>query len=256
MSNRSNLFGVEVDELDMSGAAEQIADWLDEDNWSCRFVVTPNVDHVVMLQSNEALQAAYEDASMVLADGFPLIVASKLLGRPLPERVAGSELVPKLFDQLKERSKPTTAYLLGAMPGVAVKAARAIDREWPHIKIVGTYSPPFGFENDEAECEAILQRIEEVAPEVVVFGVGAPKQEIWTHKFHKRLKTKVLFCVGATIDFLAGEKSQAPVWMRRSGLEWLHRCASEPKRLAKRYAKDAVLFPQIFFREWAGNRRR
>lgn len=247
--NRVRMFGVDIDVLDMRQTVDRIHGWIESDERDCKYVVTPNVDHVVMLQKNEQLQQAYEDASMVVADGFPLIVASKWLGNPLPERVAGSELVPLLFDRFQERDRPTRVYLLGAMPGVAVKAARAIDRRWSNIRVVGTYSPPFGFQDDEAECEAILKRIQDSEPELVVFGVGAPKQEIWTQRFHKRIDAKALLCVGATIDFLAGEKAQAPVWMRRCGLEWLHRCASEPKRLVKRYLTDARIFPQILLRE-------
>ena len=129
-----------------------------------------------------------------------------------------------------------------------------IDKKWPNVKVVGTYSPPFGFQDDEDECESILRRIEETKPDVVLFGVGAPKQELWTQRFHKRIDAKVLLCIGATIDFLAGEKAQAPVWMRRCGLEFVHRCASEPKRLLKRYLKDARLFPQIVFQEWQAKR--
>lgn len=254
MSPRISLFGVEIDNVDMSSAADCVVRWLAEEDRECRFVVTPNVDHVVMLQSNEQLKHAYRDAALVLADGFPLIAASKLLGKPLPERVAGSELIPALFDRLESRQQPTRVYLMGAMPGVAIKAARQIDRRWPHIKIVGTYSPPFGFENDDSECETMLANLEAAQPEVVIFGVGAPKQELWAHRFHDRIAAKVLFCVGATIDFLAGEKSQAPIWMRRSGLEWVHRCASEPRRLIGRYAKDAIVFPQILFREWSNSR--
>ena len=253
-SERVSLFGVEIDVLGMSGAIQRIGDWLELNDGQCRYVVTPNVDHIVMLQKHEAFRAAYEDAALVLADGFPLIVAARWLGKRLPERVAGSELVPALFDELQQREKPTSVYLLGAMPGVAVKAARRIDRDWPHLRIAGTYSPPFGFEKDEEECESILQRIEEADPDLLIFGVGAPKQELWTHRFRDRIRAKALFCVGATIDFLAGEKPQAPIWMRRSGLEWIHRCASEPRRLAKRYATGAVVFPQIVFREWAGGR--
>ncbi len=257
MRERISLFDVEIDSLDMQGAVQQLVSWIDEDNAEqCRYVVTPNVDHVVMLQENQQLMEAYKSAAMVLADGFPLIVASKWLGKPLPERVAGSELIPALFDELQRREKGARVYLLGAMPGVAVKAARRIDRDWPGLTIAGTYSPPFGFENDEQECEAILQRIEEARPDVLVFGVGAPKQELWTHRFRDRIKAKTLFCVGATIDFLAGEKPQAPVWMRRTGLEWIHRVASEPRRLARRYAAGAVIFPQIVFREWTGVRSR
>lgn len=275
-----SLFGVEIDELDMLGSVDQIMEWLDEieteDAWddaessssngpnetgvsgesktsesACRYIVTPNVDHVVMLQSNEELKAAYADAAMVVADGFPLIVASKLLGSPLPERVAGSELVEVFFNHLADRDgNKTRVYLLGAMPGVADRAATRVQERWPHVDVVGTHSPPFGFEHSDEESSEILRRIEEADPEVVIFGVGAPKQELWTHRFQDRLDGRVVFCVGATIDFLAGEKPQAPVWMRRSGLEWLHRCASEPKRLAKRYAKGAIVFPQIVFREW------
>ena len=237
----------------MQTSVERIFSWVESDTRDCKFLVTPNVDHVVMLQSNSELRQAYQEASLVVADGFPLIVASKLLGSPLPERVAGSELVPLLFDRFQERDEPTSVYLLGAMPGVAVKAAREIDRRWPKVRVVGTYSPPFGFEKDEAECESILNRIQQAQPEVVIFGVGAPKQELWTSRFHDRLDTKALLCVGATIDFLAGEKPQAPVWMRRSGLEWLHRCASEPRRLLMRYVTGARVFPQIVLREWWGS---
>lgn len=253
MTNRISLFGLDIDVLDMAGAIDQIVEWLDCDG-KCRYVVTPNVDHVVMLRKNAEFRSAYQDASLVLADGFPLIVASRWLGKPLPERVAGSELIPALFDRLEKRTAPTRVFLLGAMPGVAVKAARRIDRDWPHLKIAGTYSPPFGFEKDDAESESILARIEAANPDVVIFGVGAPKQELWAQRYQDRIQSRIMFCVGATIDFLAGEKAQAPVWMRRSGLEWLHRCATEPRRLAKRYAMGAIAFPQIVFREWVSGR--
>lgn len=252
--SRVSLFGVDVDVIDMKGAVDVVTGWLDESAAPCRFVVTPNVDHVVQLQRNVGLQAAYADAGLVLADGFPLVVAAKWLGKPVPERVAGSELIPELFNSLQREGRRTSVFLLGAMPGVAVKAARQIDKNWPILNVVGTYSPPFGFEHDEMECESILKRIEAVQPDILILGVGAPKQELWTHRFQDRIQAKALFCVGATIDFLAGEKPQAPVWMRRTGLEWIHRVASEPKRLAMRYAKGAFLFPQIVFREWTSTR--
>lgn len=255
MGKRISLFGVHIDVLDMQESVHRISGWLTEPRTICKFVVTPNVDHVVTLQSNASLKQAYQRASLVLADGFPLILASRLLGKPLPERVAGSELVPALFDKLEQRKEPTRVYLLGAMPGVAVRAARNIDRRWPHINIVGTYSPPFGFEHNENDCEAILERIETAEPELVVFGVGAPKQELWTTRFQNRIKAKAVLCVGATIDFMAGEKAQAPMWMRRYGLEWIHRCASEPKRLTKRYLLGASMFPRIVFREWLSRNR-
>jgi N-acetylglucosaminyldiphosphoundecaprenol N-acetyl-beta-D-mannosaminyltransferase len=252
---RINLFGVELDALDMRGAVHVIGDWLGQPiKSSCRYVVTPNVDHVVMLQDNLQLQAAYQDAALVVADGFPLILASQLLGRPLPERVAGSELVPALFSCLQSRETKTRVFLLGAMPGVADRAAMKIERQWPHVDVVATCSPPLGFEQDDRQCERILVQIEQVQPDLLIVGLGAPKQELWVHRFHTRIAANVVLCVGATIDFLAGEKRQAPIWMRRTGLEWLHRVGSEPRRLARRYALGAYVFPQLFFREWMSSR--
>ena len=110
-AERISLFGIDIDVIDMRGSVDRIISWLADDKRDCKFVVTPNVDHVVMLQKNEQLKQAYDDASLVVADGFPVIVASKLLGSPLPERVAGSELVPHLFDRLQAQTKPTKVYL-------------------------------------------------------------------------------------------------------------------------------------------------
>ena len=121
---------------------------------------------------------------------------------------------------------------------------------WPAVEVVGTYSPPLGFEKDETENAAILSRIATARPEVLIVGLGAPKQELWVHKHQTAINAKVALCVGATIDFLAGERSRAPVWMREAGLEWAYRIFTEPRRLAARYAKDALIFPRILAREW------
>ena len=106
------------------------------------------------------------------------------------------------------------------------------------------------FEKDYEENQRILQLIEQAEPDLLVVGLGAPKQELWVHAHRDRLHAKVALCVGATIDFLAGEKARAPRWMRRMRLEWLHRLLSEPRRLAKRYARDAWVFPQLVWGEW------
>jgi N-acetylglucosaminyldiphosphoundecaprenol N-acetyl-beta-D-mannosaminyltransferase len=111
-----------------------------------------------------------------------------------------------------------------------------------------------GFEKDPTEEQRILQLLRNASPELLIVGLGAPKQELWVHRHFRQLPAKVALCVGASIDFIAGEKKQAPVWMRRSGLEWLHRMMSEPKRLAKRYAHDAWVFPQLVWRDWRAGR--
>lgn len=249
MAPRVELFGVQMDPLRMDQAVAQVLSWVQDDRTRCRFVVTPNVDHVVMLEHHQGLQAAYRDASLVLVDGAPVLWSSRLLGHALPERVAGSDLVPNFFAAVSEEQR-VRVYLLGAGPGVADRAAANIRRRWPAVDVVGTYSPPLGFEKDAAETESILARIEAVQPDVVIVGLGAPKQELWVHQHCQRIAAKVALCVGATIDFLAGERSRAPVWMRDAGLEWLYRIATEPRRLAARYAKDAWLFPRLLAKEW------
>ena len=247
MSETINLFGMGISRITMKGAIECVQNWCAEPRGeSCRYIVTPNVDHAVMFQHCVDLRNSYDDASLVLADGMPLVIASRLVCQPLPQRVAGSDLVPQLF----AAGKRLKVFLLGAAPGVAATAAGRIENQWPAVDVVGTYSPPPGFENDAAENERILATIAAAAPDLLVVGFGAPKQEIWVHRYQHQLAAKVAICGGATIDFLAGHRQRSPVWMRRIGLEWLYRVASEPRRLAGRYAHDAWRFPPLVWREW------
>jgi N-acetylglucosaminyldiphosphoundecaprenol N-acetyl-beta-D-mannosaminyltransferase len=249
MTKQVRLFGFDIDAVRMPEAVERVIAWVRAGQCDCRYVVTPNVDHAVMFQENQQLRAAYDSAALVLADGWPVVLASRLLRKPVPERVAGSDLVPALFDAA-QASGGVRVYLLGAAEGVADTAAQNIRQRWPAVEVVGTYSPPMGFEHDQQENEAILERVAAAKPDVLVIGLGAPKQELWVHAHRETLQVPVALCVGATIDFLAGNKSRAPRWMQRTGLEWLHRLGSDPRRLAGRYARDAWHFPQLVWNEW------
>jgi N-acetylglucosaminyldiphosphoundecaprenol N-acetyl-beta-D-mannosaminyltransferase len=239
------LFGVKIHAVNMRQAVETICDWTASRERGCRFVVTPNVDHVVLLRHHLGLQQAYRAASLVLADGWPLVLASRLLSRPLPERVAGSDLVPALFAS----GHPLRVFLLGAGPGVADRAARRIHDTWPSVSVVGTCSPPLGFESQPEQTEKILASVNQSEADLLVLGLGAPKQELWIHAHHGQLRVPAALCVGATIDFLAGHRRRAPLWMQRAGLEWFYRMIKEPRRLAGRYAYDASVFPQLLWRE-------
>lgn len=252
MDNKTSLFGIDIDVLDMQGAVGRLREWVKSQSRPCRYVVTPNVDHAVLYQESEALRTSYEGADMVLADGHPIVWTSRITGKRLPERVAGSELVPALFDSYQEGDETLKVFLLGAADGVAARAAEKMKSQWSKVETVGVYSPPMGFEKSEEECEIILQKLKEADCDVVVVGLGAPKQEIWVSKYADRIPASAALCVGATIDFLAGEKKRAPVWMQKYGVEWLHRMCSEPKRLVKRYARDAWIFPQLVLRQMAG----
>jgi len=248
MGCRVRLFGVDIDALAMGEAVARILSWVGDPESRCRYVVTPNVDHTVLLANRADLREAYREASLVLADGWPVVAAARLLGRGLPERVAGSDLAPALFAAVSE--EPMRVFLLGAAPGVAEQAAVNIHSRWPIVRVTGTYSPPLGFENDVEENRRILERIAAARPHLLIIGLGAPKQELWVHRNREKVEARVALCAGATIDFLAGRRRRAPRWMQRSGLEWLHRVACEPHRLAGRYARDAWVFPQLVWREW------
>jgi N-acetylglucosaminyldiphosphoundecaprenol N-acetyl-beta-D-mannosaminyltransferase len=255
---RVRLFGVEIDPLRISEAVQKVLAWVDEPG-QCRYVVTPNLDHAILLQEHEGLRRAYADAGLALVDGMPVLLAAKLLRRGIPERVAGRDLVPALFDAASQRflrhtglesARHLRVYLLGAGPGVAQRAAVQIERRWPGVEVAGCYSPAIGFERRPEENDAILDRIVTANADVLVVGLGAPKQELWVHAHRDRIAAPVALCVGATIDFLAGERRRAPKWMRAIGMEWFHRMASEPRRLAKRYLRDAVRFPSLLWNEW------
>ena len=252
-----SLFGMNIHAIDMRTAVDVVLGWCRAgDNRRCRYVVTPNVDHAVMFQSRADLRQAYDRAALVLVDGAPLVAASRLLRRPLPERVAGSDLVPALFDHVSAENgaAPLRVFLLGAAAGVGQQAALEIERRWQTVEVVGTYSPPLGFENDPLENERILALLDEAKPELLLVGLGAPKQELWVERHTAQLPVQVALCVGATIDFLAGAKQRSPLWMRHVGLEWFHRLSSEPSRLAGRYLRDAWVFPRLVWREWRGAR--
>ena len=244
---RVGLFGVEIDCVRLDEAVQRIL-VMARTPGPCRFVVTPNLDHSMQLQTNAALRRAYADAALVIADGWPVVLASHLFGTPLPGRVTGSDLVPALLEAASERD-PLRIFLLGAAPGVAQRAAIRVERDYPGAIVVGTRSPEFGFERDAAENSKILAHVEESKADVLVVGLGAPKQELWVHAHQDRIRANVALCVGATIDFLAGERSRAPEWVQRVGAEWVHRMMSEPRRLGPRYAKNALGLPSLLLRE-------
>ncbi|TWT87530.1 putative N-acetylmannosaminyltransferase [Pseudobythopirellula maris] len=246
---RVELFGISIDAVRIDEAVDQLTRWCSAgDGGHCRYVVTPNVNHIVQLQRNAALREAYADASLVVADGWPIVAASRRLGQSLPERVAGSDLAPAMFDRgLSDR--PLKVFLLGGGAGVPQSAAENVSRQWPGVEIVGALSPSFSFTADRGEQDEAIAMINDAEPHLLVVGLGAPKQEIWLQANHRRLKARVAIAGGATIDFLAGEQTRAPRWVQRARLEWVFRIATNPRRLAGRYLHDGLRFPWIVARE-------
>jgi N-acetylglucosaminyldiphosphoundecaprenol N-acetyl-beta-D-mannosaminyltransferase len=205
-------------------------------------VVTPNVHHLVMLRDDPELREAYRKADYRICDSKIVQYASIFLGHPIKEKISGSDLFPAFYEYNKDNQK-IKIFLLGAETGIARQAQEKINQKVGRKIIVDTYSPPFGFEQDERECQKILDLIQSSGATVVAVGLGSPKQEKWIIKYRDCLKKISIFlAIGATIDFEAGNKSRSPKWMSNVGLEWFYRLICEPKRLWRRYLIECLPF--------------
>lgn len=205
-------------------------------------VFTPNVDHLIKLQKDQEFYKAYDIATYKVCDSQIVMYASKFLGTPLKEKISGSDLFPAFYNHYKDNEN-IKIFLLGAAEGVAKKAQEQINRKVGRNMIVDSYSPSFGFENNEEECLKIVDMINKSGATVLAIGVGAPKQEKWIALYKDKLfNIKIFLALGATLDFEAGNKKRAPQWMSVAGVEWLHRLMSEPHRLWKRYLVDDLPF--------------
>lgn len=205
------------------------------------FVVTPNVDHLVKLQKDAELYQAYQLANYRVCDSKIVEYILKFLGTPIQEKISGSDLFPAFY-QYNRDNEAIRIFLLGAQDGIAQQAQDRINAKVGRAIVSDNYSPSFGFEESEDECQAIIDRINQSGATVLAVGLGAPKQEKWIVKNRHLLPNiKVFLAVGATIDFEAGYKARSPKWMSNVGLEWLHRISTEPQRLWKRYLVDSWL---------------
>jgi N-acetylglucosaminyldiphosphoundecaprenol N-acetyl-beta-D-mannosaminyltransferase len=241
-----------VDVVSFDGAIAAIVDLARAKKGGAVF--TPNVDHVVQVEENIALRNAYAACELSLVDGQPLVWLSRAMGRPLPEKISGSDLVDPLCARLA--AEGLTVFLLGGMPGVPEAAAAELQRRHPALRIAGTLSPPFGFEKSAGENQNVIDAVINARPDVVLVALGAPKQELWWHAHKAALAPAVGLGIGATLDFLAGTQVRAPRWMQRVGLEWVHRLVGDPKRMAERYLVRDRAIVGIAWRTWRTHRRR
>lgn len=208
------------------------------------YVVTANVDFLVQARGDIELLRILIEADLVVCDGTPLVWASGWLGNRLPERVAGSDLVPALLRESERRGY--RIFLLGGTEESIRGATERIAIDYPGAQLVGAYSPPFR-SLLEMDHDEIKRRVQAAAPNVLLVAFGCPKQEKWINMQYRSLGVPVSIGVGATVDFLAGQVSRAPVWMRSAGLEWVYRLCQEPGRLFKRYATDLYVFGHGIF---------
>lgn len=241
---RIKFLNIEVDNLSMQESIEEISELIQKKVPS--YVVTPNVDHIVKIEKDEEFKKVYENADLVLTDGMPLIWISKLLNKPIKEKVSGSDMFPRLCELAAQ--KGYKVFLLGAADGVANKAANNLTQKYKGLNIVGTYSPIYGFEKDENEINKIIKIVNDLKPDILAVGLGAPKQEKFIYKYKDKLNVPISLAIGASIDFEAGNIKRAPIWMQKSGLEWFYRLCKEPKRMFKRYIIDDLKIIKVYFK--------
>ena len=203
-------------------------------------VVTPNLDHLRRYCHDLSFGALIAEADLVIADGMPLVWASRLQGTPLPERVPGSNLISSLAAAAGERGR--SVFLLGGDPGTAQGAAQALQQKYPSVRIAGTHFPPFGYQDNPREMSAIIQTLSDAKPDIVFVALGSPKQEKLIARLRPILPDAWWVGVGNSFSFLAGHVKRAPVWMQRIGMEWLHRLGQEPRRLFRRYLIVGIPF--------------
>jgi len=209
------------------------------------YIVTPNVDHIVMAQRNDALRAVYSGATLSLADGQPVVWLSRLLGMPVPERVSGSDLIDPLMAMAAARQYPV--FFFGASPDVSTEAARRLTARHRGLVVAGRDTSVWSSDDTtRPEDSPVVRAIHASGARIVVLALGCPKQELWMARHAAALAPAVAIGLGASLDFVAGAVTRAPGWVSAAGLEWLFRLVQEPRRLAYRYlVRDVQILPIV-----------
>jgi N-acetylglucosaminyldiphosphoundecaprenol N-acetyl-beta-D-mannosaminyltransferase len=204
------------------------------------WLLTATLDYVRRFAQDPAARAVFRGADLIVADGMPILWAARLRGRPLPDRVAGSDLVWLLAERAARDGR--SLFLLGGNPGAAEAAARRFQERWPGLRIAGLASPRLGSPPAEAELAPLRAELQAARPDLVYVALGVPKQDELIAALRPHLPGAWWVGVGISLSFVAGEVRRAPPWMQRSGLEWAHRLAQEPRRLARRYLVEDLPF--------------
>ncbi|WP_407292003.1 WecB/TagA/CpsF family glycosyltransferase [Stutzerimonas zhaodongensis] len=239
----STIKGFDIDFYDGSNA-ELIDHIIEGSEHAFSYIVTPNVNHVVRLEEDPELRRAYASASYRICDSQVLKRLMTLLRNPVPEVIPGSTLTGELMDIAEAKRWRVTVI------GSDTSDIRTMRQLYPNVTFLH-HNPPMGFFADPQAVQACLDFVIQHPAELVVLAVGCPRQEILARMIRADGRAQgVGLCVGASIDFLSGRVRRAPRWMQRMSLEWLHRMCTEPRRLAKRYANDAVRMIPILYRQF------
>lgn len=249
-SSKVKLFGLDIDALTLTQTVTALCARVAQRPTTV--VVTPNVDHIVSLSEVPALRQLYGAADFIVADGMPLVWASRLLGTPLPERVNGTDLFESLCQQAQSNGWRVGA--LGGMPGQEPVLRAGMAKAYPgmHFEI---QSPPMGFDYQSDAAATYVEWANESRLDILFVCLGFPRQDQWGMHHRTKLNVGLVLGVGASMEFVVGLRSRAPVWMQKSGLEWAWRLGSEPAKLWRRYLVRGPRFIGIFWHEWRAKHR-
>ncbi len=241
------ILGVPIDVITMDEALERIGTFVKTGRKTGRTyqIATVNADFIVNAIKDPEIRYILQEADLATADGMPIVFGANVLGVNLGDRVTGADMIPLLAKRAAQEGY--SIYFLGAAPGVADRAAELLKAQYPALKVAGVCSPPFSpiLEMDPS----IIGRIKATNPDILLVAFGNPKQEKWIAMHRYELNVPVMIGVGGTLDFIAGSSARAPRWMQKTGLEWLHRLAQDPKRLWRRYVVDFAVFGSFLMRQ-------
>jgi exopolysaccharide biosynthesis WecB/TagA/CpsF family protein len=243
VNHKINLLNIELDNYTMQDFLSHLKKGV---------VVTPNIDHFMKLQKDRAFYETYKQSDYIVLDSRVVYYLLKLFRSPIKGVIPGSELLPAFY-QYHENNEEIKIFLLGGMEDTAQKAMKNINRKVKREIVVAAYSPSYGFDKKQDECNKITSMINDSGANVLVIGVGAPKQEKWLSRYMPSLRNiEIAMALGASIDFEAGFRRRSPRWIQQLGMEWFYRFLIEPRRLWKRYFIDDLPFLWLFFKQKTG----
>lgn len=244
-ANRPKVGQLPIDSVTLTEAVDRICQLSRTGKGGA--VYTPNVDHVVLAEHTPEFAAAYQECALSLVDGMFVLLAARLMGTKVKEKVSGSDLLWPLLERAAQEG--LSVYFLGGAAGSASLAIERLRRDLPNLRVAGIDSPFIDLSAAPETQQAIVEKIQQARPDFLIVGLGAPKQEIWIYRHQRLLGATVSLGLGASIDFLAGKVRRAPRFMSNYGFEWLFRLALEPRRLAGRYLVRDPRFLLVIMRQ-------
>jgi N-acetylglucosaminyldiphosphoundecaprenol N-acetyl-beta-D-mannosaminyltransferase len=230
--------GLDIHNLTMDEALLAIGEIVERRRFA--YAVTPNVDHTVKFRNSAQFRELYGRATLVVADGVPLLWAARILGTPLKERINGTDLFERTCEFAAQSGY--SVFFLGGSPGAGASASAKLMQRYPKLKIAGCECPPVGFYKSAEQNEAIQKKIRQSGADILFVGLGAPQQEQWMCDYAEGAGVSFAIGIGVSFSFVGGLITRAPLWMQRNGLEWLWRLGKEPKRLWRRYLLEDLPF--------------